>query len=266
MMSRSDQPCAGALCFTAVVAAHVAGAAALMARWNDDRARRQPAGDHDRSGADGGRAGNRADRHAASARSKSRRRRSVEPPPPPPPKEVSVEPPQAAAEPPKKPEREKAREAHASRRRPAEHRAPVAAAPVAGASGNSNALPNWKSLLVATLERNKRYPSEARSRGEQGIAQLAFSVDRNGGVHNAHIVRSSGSLDPRWRDAGAGATRRAAAAAATRNARRQHQHRGADPLQHALSVRALTIPPTSGAKPPFPSCRARFVWRNIPAR
>ena len=69
-----------------------------------------------------------------------------------------------------------------------------AAAPMAGAnSQNSNALPNWKSQLVAQLERNKRYPPEAQSRGEQGIAQLAFSIDRSGGVHNARITRSSGS-------------------------------------------------------------------------
>src|SRR5262249_53066937 len=52
---------------------------------------------------------------------------------------------------------------------------------------------NWKSQLVARLERYKRYPSEAQSRGEYGVAQLAFSVDRSGGVHNARIVRSSGS-------------------------------------------------------------------------
>jgi protein TonB len=46
---------------------------------------------------------------------------------------------------------------------------------------------------MAKLERNKRYPSEAQSRGEQGTAQLTFSVDRGGGVHNARIARSSGS-------------------------------------------------------------------------
>ena len=66
------------------------------------------------------------------------------------------------------------------------------AAPMPGLSSrNSDALPNWKTQLVAKLERSKRYPSEAR--GDQGIAQLAFSVDRQGGVHNARIVRSSGS-------------------------------------------------------------------------
>ena len=63
-----------------------------------------------------------------------------------------------------------------------------------GASArNPDAVPSWKSQLVARLERYKRYPSQAQSRGEQGVAQLAFSIDRSGGVHHARILRSSGS-------------------------------------------------------------------------
>jgi len=69
-----------------------------------------------------------------------------------------------------------------------------AAAPAPGASAHDfNALPNWKSQLVARLERYKRYPIDAQARGDHGVAQLAFSVDRSGGVHNARIIRSSGS-------------------------------------------------------------------------
>jgi protein TonB len=75
----------------------------------------------------------------------------------------------------------------------AEQKADRAAAPAPGASARNNALPNWKSLLVATLERSKRYPAEAKARGEQGVAELAFSIDRHGGVHRARIARSSGS-------------------------------------------------------------------------
>ena len=76
----------------------------------------------------------------------------------------------------------------------AEHRAERAAAPMPGASARDpKALPNWKSQLVAQIERHKRYPSEAQARGEQGVAQVAFSVDRSGGVHHARIVRSTGS-------------------------------------------------------------------------
>jgi protein TonB len=75
-----------------------------------------------------------------------------------------------------------------------ERKAVHAIAPAPGTpSHNPNAVPNWKSALVAQLERYKRYPAEAQARGEQGVAQLAFSVDRSGGVHDARIVRSSGS-------------------------------------------------------------------------
>jgi periplasmic protein TonB len=76
----------------------------------------------------------------------------------------------------------------------ADQRAARAAAQAPGAtSHNPDAIPSWKSALVARLERYKRYPAEAQSRGEYGVAQLAFSVDRGGGVHHAHIVRGSGS-------------------------------------------------------------------------
>jgi protein TonB len=69
-----------------------------------------------------------------------------------------------------------------------------AVAPAPGAqAGDPSAVPSWKSALVARLERYKRYPAEAQARGEQGVAQLAFSVDRGGGVHHARILRSSGS-------------------------------------------------------------------------
>ena len=74
---------------------------------------------------------------------------------------------------------------------PAERRARRAAAPSPGAAAQSNALPSWRSALVARLERNKRYPSDAG--GVRGVAVLAFTIDRSGGVHNARIAKSSGS-------------------------------------------------------------------------
>jgi protein TonB len=96
-----------------------------------------------------------------------------------------------------KPKENKPKQKHASLTSApstAERKAQRAAAPMPGASSrNPDAVPNWKSQLVARLERYKRYPSEAQSRGEHGVAQLAFSVDRGGGVHNARIVHSSGS-------------------------------------------------------------------------
>jgi protein TonB len=107
---------------------------------------------------------------------------------------VAVTPPPKPIE---KPKEKKPKQLHASLASAptnADQRAERTAAPAPGASSrDANAVPNWKSLLVATLERNKRYPSDAQSRGEHGVAQLAFSVDRRGGVHRARIVQSSGS-------------------------------------------------------------------------
>jgi protein TonB len=116
------------------------------------------------------------------------------------PPEPKAELPLAVTPPPmplQKPKEEKPKQQHASlpsAPSTAENKAERAAAPAPGASSrNPYAVPNWKSRLIATLERSKRYPSEARARGEQGVAQLAFSIDRQGGVHHARIVHSSGS-------------------------------------------------------------------------
>jgi periplasmic protein TonB len=58
---------------------------------------------------------------------------------------------------------------------------------------SSNAVPTWSSRIVAQLERYKRYPPEAQSRGEHGVAQIFFTLDRNGRVLNSRVVQSSGA-------------------------------------------------------------------------
>ncbi len=104
------------------------------------------------------------------------------PPPKPPEKKVEK----------KKPQQRTASIARAASS--ADKRAERAAAPTPGANArDSNAIPNWRSQLVARLERNKRYPAEARARGETGTVQLAFTIDRKGGAHSVRLVRSSGS-------------------------------------------------------------------------
>jgi periplasmic protein TonB len=65
--------------------------------------------------------------------------------------------------------------------------APPAAAPSAAV------VHNWESELVAHIERFKRYPAEARARGEQGLARVAFTIDRDGWVRSTRIVQSSGT-------------------------------------------------------------------------
>jgi len=61
------------------------------------------------------------------------------------------------------------------------------------ASGLSSMSPaGWQSLLMAHLERRKRYPSGARERGEHGTAYVRFSIDGSGNVLSARLARSSG--------------------------------------------------------------------------
>jgi len=74
----------------------------------------------------------------------------------------------------------------------------VAAIPAAPTQGqiiptNSSVVPTWKTKIVALLERNKRYPETAQSRREQGVAQVFFSLDRQGRVLESRVVRSSGA-------------------------------------------------------------------------
>ena len=219
-----------AICIVLALGIHAAGAAALLARWNaePDQVANAPlimielepvpvAPDIKQTEAPPGPQQQQA---AAEPERPKPAEKTAELPPPP---QQSKAPPQAAPQkpveqtaalppapqaepqlavmpPPKpleKPVEKKQQQKHASlpsAPSTAEKKATRAAAPVPGAaSHNPDAVPNWKSLLVARLERNKRYPPEAQSRGEQGVAQLAFSVDRSGRVHHARIVRSSGS-------------------------------------------------------------------------
>jgi periplasmic protein TonB len=52
--------------------------------------------------------------------------------------------------------------------------------------------PSWQTGLVKHLQQFKRYPSAAQERGEEGIALLAFTVDRDGHVLSRRVVQSSG--------------------------------------------------------------------------
>jgi periplasmic protein TonB len=74
----------------------------------------------------------------------------------------------------------------------------IAAVPAAPEQGRftpneSKALQSWQKQIVALLERNKRYPLGAQARGQQGVAQVFFSLDRQGRVVESRIMRSSGA-------------------------------------------------------------------------
>lgn len=57
----------------------------------------------------------------------------------------------------------------------------------------SDARPKWEGLLLAALNRAKRYPREAARSRQEGTARIRFVVDRRGRVHGVRLVRSSGS-------------------------------------------------------------------------
>ncbi|MCC6776997.1 MAG: energy transducer TonB [Hyphomicrobiales bacterium] len=73
----------------------------------------------------------------------------------------------------------------------------TAAVPAAPRQGPPNPIDremarSWHSQISALIQSKKRYPASARARGEHGVTQVAFSVDRDGRVLEAKIVRASG--------------------------------------------------------------------------
>lgn len=55
--------------------------------------------------------------------------------------------------------------------------------------------PNWESLVLKKLQSLKRYPAAAQSAGEQGIATVRFTMDRQGYVLSTSLVKSTGYVD-----------------------------------------------------------------------
>lgn len=131
-------------------------------------------------------------------------RRAEAPPPEPPP-----EPAAAAAEaalpqpppppPPPPPQRPVVRSQTQQRtvaedRRPAQAEAQAAPVPTPAQPPPpaSNAVPTWQGQLLGRLQRFKRYPDAARSRREEGVVHLAFTMDREGRVLAASVSKGSG--------------------------------------------------------------------------
>jgi len=71
---------------------------------------------------------------------------------------------------------------------------PKAAAPLQGNSRKPNqAQLSWQKSLNLHLSKHKRYPSEARSQRIQGVVTVGFSIDLQGRVTNARVMKGSGS-------------------------------------------------------------------------
>lgn len=122
----------------------------------------------------------------------------VPPPKPPPPPKPQVKP-KPAEKPVRKPEpKPKVAQTTAPAAAPAPAAQATAAPPPGIASQPSpDAVRRWQATLVAHLQRHKRYPGAARRDGEEGVAYLRFTMDRNGMVLGKRLDRGSGhaSLD-----------------------------------------------------------------------
>lgn len=73
---------------------------------------------------------------------------------------------------------------------------PVAPAPATTAPPRPHAssaeIKSWHGSVFKQLQLHKSYPPFARAHGEQGVVELAFSIDREGHVISSKIVKSSG--------------------------------------------------------------------------
>ena len=72
--------------------------------------------------------------------------------------------------------------------------APVTAAPKAGLSPAAEiAKASWQGKLATHVNKQQRYPAEARRKRIEGEAKIGFTIGRDGKVARARIVKSSGS-------------------------------------------------------------------------
>jgi protein TonB len=199
MMHRWPETLRWSACFALALCFHAAGAAALMARWNEssDLAANAPVIMIDLAPVAV------APEITPNKLPPGPLQMQAQPESQPPkpiekvelPVQLDAEPPLSVTPPPKtaeKPKEKQPKQKHASLASapsPAEQKAARAAAPIPGTSSHSvDTLQNWQSELVAQIERHKRFDGSDR-----GVVQVAFGVDRNGRVHHARVVASSGS-------------------------------------------------------------------------
>jgi protein TonB len=75
--------------------------------------------------------------------------------------------------------------------------APPAERPVAPKQGvstkPSEATLSWQKAVTLHLNKHKKYPHDARQRGEEGDVGVSFSIDRSGKIITSHLDKTSGS-------------------------------------------------------------------------
>ncbi|MBV1884024.1 MAG: energy transducer TonB [Pseudomonadales bacterium] len=69
----------------------------------------------------------------------------------------------------------------------------IVAAPTQGAVSlfESQEAESWQSMLLGHLEKHKRYPRQARRRGQEAIVYVNVKIDRDGSVLEHHLTQTS---------------------------------------------------------------------------
>ncbi len=110
----------------------------------------------------------------------------VEVPPAPVPPVAAVPPPEAVTPPPPP-------EPHAQPVPPSNiPPAPATTAPPRPHVASAAEVNEWHKGIFVQIQRHKDYPSAARARGEKGVVQLAFSLNRDGRVTASRVAHASG--------------------------------------------------------------------------
>jgi protein TonB len=112
----------------------------------------------------------------------------VEVPPAPVPPVAAIPPPPEAVEPPPPPPEPQAQPTPPSNMPPA----PATTAPPRPHTATAAETNAWHKAIFACIQRNKDYPASARARGEKGVVQIAFSIDRQGHLVSSRIAHASG--------------------------------------------------------------------------
>jgi protein TonB len=96
-----------------------------------------------------------------------------------------------------KAEREKRRAAAVGERNNSRSMSNASTAAGGVGRGHSERNSNYRGIVAAHLARYKQFPADARSRGDQGVASVTFTLSGSGSVTSARLARSSGvaSLD-----------------------------------------------------------------------
>jgi protein TonB len=110
----------------------------------------------------------------------------IEVPPSPVPPVAAIPPPEAIEPPP--PPEPQAQPAPPSNIPPA----PATTAPPRPHTATAAETNAWHKAIFACIQRNKDYPASARARGEKGVVQIAFSIDRQGHLISSRVALASG--------------------------------------------------------------------------